>query len=106
MREVIQKLLETETEASRLVEIAKGQAEAILANARKEAGELVARIIRDTRAEAEAIVSKAIADGEQAKQESLARASREIQAHVDMNPATRERVVAAAVRCVCGQDPP
>jgi F-type H+-transporting ATPase subunit b len=105
MREVIQKVIETETEAKRLVEAATAEADSILSKAQKEAEELLVKVRRDGRTEAEKIVEAAKEEAEREKQECLARALAEINIQVRLDQATIQRAVEGLVRCVCRQNP-
>jgi vacuolar-type H+-ATPase subunit H len=106
MRNVIQKVLETEAEAKRLVEAAKAEAEDILSKARKQAQELLAQARREARAEAERMVEAAVKEAERERQERLARAAAEIKTQVRLDEPVTRRAVEGVVLCVCGQQQP
>lgn len=101
MRELIQRLVEAETEAKGIVATARGEAGRIIEAAQKEAQELTARSRRETRSEAEAMIITAAAEAGRAKQECLAQAKTEIENRVRLDEATTRRLVEAVVR-VCG----
>ena len=103
MRDVIQKVLATEAEARRIVQQAKVEAERLLSDARKEGQELIERTRQETRAEGERIVEVAIRTAEQEKRACRARVAAEIESQVRLDETTRQRAVARAIRCVCGQ---
>ena len=106
MRDVIQKVLETEAEAKRLVEAAKSEAEDILSKARQQAQELLAQAHRELRTEAERIVAAAVEAAEREKQERLARAAAEIKVQIRLDEAVTRRAVEGVVQCVCGTHQP
>ncbi len=103
MRALIEKLIETESEAKRLVASAKTEAEGLLSKAQKEEAELLARTRTEARLEADKLVLAAKLAAERKKQELLARAAAEIDIQVRLDEMMKERAVAGAVRCVCGQ---
>jgi vacuolar-type H+-ATPase subunit H len=103
VRDVIQKVIATEAEAKRIVEAAKAVADSISSDAQKQAQELVARARQEARAEADGIVTVAVREAGQEKHERLARAIAEIESQVRLDETTRQRAVAGAIRCVCGQ---
>ena len=103
MRDVIQKVIATEAEARRIVEAARAEAVRISAGAQKQGEELVARTRQEARAEADRVVEAALKTAAQEKRERLARAVAEIDTQVQLDETARQRAVAAAIRCVCGQ---
>ena len=102
MRDVIQKLIETEAEAKHIVETARAEAERILSDAQKQGRDLMALTRQETRVEADRILAAAIREAEREKQECLARAAAEIETQARLNEATKQRAVEEVVRCVCG----
>lgn len=106
MRNVIQKVLETEREAKRLVETAKADAENVLSKARQQAREMLAQAQQNAHAEAQRMVEVAIEAAEREKQESLARATAEIKTEVHLDKAVLQRAVEGVVRCVCEKHHP
>jgi vacuolar-type H+-ATPase subunit H len=103
MRDVIQKVIATEAEAKRMVEAAKAEADRILFDAKKQGDDLAARARQETRAEAENVMEAALQAAEQEKRQRLARVTVEIETQVRLDDTTRQRAVAGAVRCACGQ---
>ena len=102
MRDVIQKLIETEAEAKHMVEAAKAEAELILSDAQKKGQDLVALTHQETRIEAEKILETATQEAGREKQERLSRAAAEIETQVRLDEAPKQRAVEGVVRCVCG----
>ena len=102
MREVIQKLVDAEAEARRMIEAARTEAATIVSDARRAAEEGAAQSRVDTRAEAEKAVQSAVLEARQEAQQRLARAAADIESEVRVDPAVQQRLVDAAVRCVCG----
>jgi vacuolar-type H+-ATPase subunit H len=103
MRDVIQKVIATETEAKRLVEAAEADAERIGAAAQQRAQDLLAEARQKAREEADQIMANATRIAGQEKQERLARAMAEIESEIRMDETTKQRAVAGVIRCVCGQ---
>jgi vacuolar-type H+-ATPase subunit H len=103
MRDVIARVIATEAEARRMVEAARAEADRISSDAQKRGQELVARTRQQARAEAESTVEAALRAAEQEKRKRLARVAAEIETEVRLDETTRERAVAGAIRCVCGQ---
>lgn len=102
MRDVIEKVMEAEREAQRRLEAARAEAAGLLADAQREAHELVTRSGEEARAEAEKLVNAAKGDAQREKKEQLARAGAEIEAGVRLDEETHRRAVSAVVRNVCG----
>ena len=102
MRDVIQKLIETEAEAKQIVEAARAEAGRILSDAQKRGRDLMALTRQETRVEADRILVAAVREAESEKQELLARAAAEMETQVRLNEATKQRAVEEVVRCVCG----
>ena len=103
MRDVIRKLVDAESEARRMVDAARVEADRIAADARHAAEELAARSRRDARREAEEVVETATREALRIKRERLAHASAAIEAEVGVDSAVRQGLIDAAVRHVCGQ---
>lgn len=102
MHEVIQKVLETEAEAQRLVVGAKAQAEHILAQARQQARELLARAEQETRVESDRLLTEALESAEHQRQEKVAQAASRIRAQLRLDERAVQQAAQAVVRCVCG----
>ena len=102
MREVIQKVIATETAAKQLVQAAQSEADQLVTRARMQARDLVERAQREARLEAEKILAAAEAEAAREKAERLARAAAEIKATIRLDDAMVQQTVAAALRCVCG----
>ena len=102
MHDVIQKIMSTEAEARRMVQTAKTEAEQILAEARKRAQELTAAARKDVQIKCQGILLALTQEAEKDKQTSLALAAAGIEKQVSISETTKQRAVAAVVRCVCG----
>ena len=102
MREVIQKVLEAEGEAKRLVTAAHAEAEAILSKAQKQSQELLGRVQQEARAEAERIVEAGTLEAEQEKKQRLEGAGAEIETQVRLEGTIQQRAMESVIRCVCG----
>ena len=102
MREVIQKIIEAEGEAKRLVEATRAKGERLLSKAQKQAQELTARVEREVRVEAERILATASEEAEREKRKELARTAAEIESQIRLDEAAQQRAVEAVGRCGCG----
>lgn len=102
MREVIQKIIETENKAKATVEAARAEADRILSDARKRAGEITEQARVQARAETAKIMEEALAAAEEEKRHHLEEARARIESQVDIDKATREQAIQGVVRCVCG----
>jgi len=92
-----------ETEAKRLVEDARAEADRILSDARKKGQDVAARAYQEAGVEADRIVAAAIDAAEKEKQESLARAAAEIASRIGLDEPARQSVVEGIVRYVCAK---
>jgi len=93
VRDVIQKVIATETEAKQLVEAAKAERDQILSDAQKKADEIMRQTLQTMRAEAEKIMTAAIEEGEREKQEKLAGIIAEIDSQIRIDETLKEQVV-------------
>lgn len=105
MRDVIQKIVATETEARQRVQTAKAEAERILTGARKRAQALVAEARQAARRDAEQMLATALQSAETARRERLARATAELEAQVKVDETAARQAADAVIRCVCGFQP-
>lgn len=101
MRETIQRVMAAEDEATRLVEAAREEGVAILAEGRKRAQELTDRIRQEARLAGEAILRTATEEAHRDREERLRRASAELETSVRLEEATARQAIDAIVRCVC-----
>jgi vacuolar-type H+-ATPase subunit H len=102
MRDVIQKVIATETEAKQRVQSARVEAERMVTGAWKRAQELVVSAQLAARLEAEKLLATALQTAEAEKKERLAHAATEIETRVSVDEATVRQAAKAATRCVCG----
>lgn len=103
MRDVIQKIIATESEAKLIVEAAKAEADRILSDAQKKGHDVVELARQEANNEAGTILNAAIEAAEQEKQSSLKNAAVEIESRIRLEPAVKQRAVEGIVRCVCKQ---
>jgi len=103
MRDVIQKIVATESEARLTVEGARAEADRILSEAQKKGHDLIVRARKEALVEAERIVEAAVEAAEQEKQHRLADAASQVENQIRLEPATRKWAVEGVVRCVCKQ---
>ncbi len=104
MHNIVQKVLQTEAEAKRLVAAAKAAGEDILANARREAEELLAQARREAQNESQQMFDLAREQGEQEREKALALATGEIGAEVRLEEGVLQGLVEGVLRCVSGED--
>jgi vacuolar-type H+-ATPase subunit H len=102
MRDVIQKIIATESEAKAIVEAARAEADRILSDARKKGQDIVERALQEARVEAEKIVEAAIEGAEREKEKRLTHAAAEIETQIQLDQKSRQWAVEGVVRCVCG----
>jgi vacuolar-type H+-ATPase subunit H len=100
MRDVIQRILDSETEAKKRVAAARQEGERIVAAARQEAEHLLRRAREDARVEAERLLTHAIEEAIREKRDCMTRAAENIEAAVRLAPDLQDRIVAEVVRCV------
>jgi vacuolar-type H+-ATPase subunit H len=103
MRETIHRVLAAEDEARRLVEVARGEGEAHLADCRRRAEELAADARREARLAGAALLEAVAEAARREREERLRVASAEIAAAVRLDEVVARRAVDAIVRCVCGR---
>ena len=103
MREIVQKIITTESEAKRTVEAARAEADRISSSAQKEGRDVVERALQEALSEAGKIVEAAVEEAEREKQRRLADAAVEIENQIQLEPANREKAAEGVVRCVCMQ---
>ena len=100
MRELIQRLVETEAEAKAIVEGARVEAARLIEAAKNEAQGLTAAARRDAGDKAEAIIHAAMEEALLEKQQRLAQAKADIESRVRLDDSTKGRLINAVVRCV------
>ncbi len=103
MRDVIEKIIATESEAKLIVEAARAEADRILSEAQKKARDPIERARQETLIEAERIVETAVEAAEREKQVRLVDAAAEIENQIQLDPAGRKRIAEKVIRCVCKQ---
>jgi len=101
MRDVIQKIIATESEAKLTVEAARAEADRILSDAQKKGHDVVEQARQGALIEAERIVNAAVEEAELEKQYRLTNAAAEIESQIQLEPASRKKAVEGVVRCVC-----
>ena len=102
MREVIQKVIATETEAKQLVQAARIEADLLVSSARLQARDVVEQMHRDAKVETEKILAAAETDAAREKTERLTRAAVEIETDIRLDETTAQQAVETALRCLCG----
>jgi len=102
IRDVIQKVIEGEHEAKRMVEAARAEADRILSDARKEAQEVSLPSREETRVEAAKIMERAVQSAREEKEKRLAADAIEIETQVRLEESVMQAAVDATVRHVRG----
>lgn len=105
MKEVIAKIMETESEARQLVEAARTEAEQILSAGRESAQTFTARVRRETQDQAEQVVSEQIREAQQEKQAHLTRYAADLETSIRLDDTVKQHAIEAAIRCVCNPEP-
>lgn len=103
MRDVIEKIIATESEARVAIEAAKTEADSILNNAQKKGREVLERARTEAQIEADKILESKIEAAEREKQNLLAKALTKIESEIVLKPETRQQAVDWIVRCICNQ---
>ena len=103
MRATIQRVMAAEAEARRLVEAARKEGEAHLADCRRRARELAENTEREARLAGAEILEAAAEEARCEKEDRLRKASAEIDASIRLDEAVAREAVDAIVRCVCGR---
>ena len=106
LQAVIQRLMEAEDEAARLVAAARAEAATTLAQARQTAATLAEQSARQAAGEADDVRQASAREAEGERQEQLRQAAVAITAAGGLEPGRRQQVVAAALACVRGWRPP
>ncbi len=102
MRDVIQKIIATESEAKAMVRTAMAEADRILSDARKNGQDMVERARQQALVESERILETATEEAERERKIRLTRAAAEIETQIQLDEETRQRIIHGVVRCVCG----
>lgn len=106
MQEVIQKVVAAEAEAKRLVGAAKAGADQLLAAAHLQARQLIEAAHQEAKLDKERILAAAESEAANEKSERLARAARKIESTIQLDEATAQQAVAAAVSFIRGLPQP
>lgn len=101
MREVIGKVVETETQASRLVEAARREAEAILSKARREAEDIAARVRQATQSEIQQMLTEEALAARTEKEAQLRDCAAELESRIRVRDSDKHEAVMTVVRSVC-----
>jgi vacuolar-type H+-ATPase subunit H len=103
MRDIIQKIIATESEARLVVESAKAEADRILSEAQKKGHDIVEQARIEALVESDAIMEKAARESEKEKQLRLAETITEIERQIRLEPTTLQWAVEGVIRCICGK---
>lgn len=103
MRDVIQKIVATESEAKLIVETARVEADRILSEAQKKGRDIVDQARQEAHAKSVKITESATALAEQEKQRRLAEATVEIENQINLDQAIKKSAVEEVIRQVCRQ---
>lgn len=100
MRDVIEKLIETEAGAKRIVQAAHAEAALLLTAARRQADEMISMTREAAHVEGAAIITAARWEARRGTLIHLAAAERDLAAVVAPSPETLEQIIDAVVGCV------
>jgi vacuolar-type H+-ATPase subunit H len=103
MRETIHRVLAAEDEAKRLVETAREEGEAHLADCRRQAESLAADAGREVRLASAALLEAAAVEARREREELIRQASVEIAGTLRLDEVLARQAVDAIVQCVCGR---
>jgi vacuolar-type H+-ATPase subunit H len=103
MRDVIQKIIATESEAKLIVEAARAEADRILSDAQTKGHDIVERARQEALIETGKILKTAIERAERGKQRRLSDAASEIENQIQLDSASSKSAIEGVVRCVCEQ---
>jgi vacuolar-type H+-ATPase subunit H len=103
MRDVIEKIIATESEAKLIVDAARTEADQILSEARKKGRDVIEKARREVLIEAEKILEIAVETAEGEKQQRLTEAASAVERQIQLEPTGRESAVEWVIRCVCKQ---
>lgn len=103
MRDEVRRVIEAEEDARKRVEAARAEKERILAAASREAAALIENSRSEIRDEARHLLQAAEQTALRKKSERLAAMRSKIEQEITIDDSTRESVVAAGIRCICGE---
>jgi len=103
MRDVIQKMLEAEAEAKRIVAEAEAEADRIRAEARRQAQHLLETARRQARDEADRLIAEADEQADRDRGSGLSLAAERIEQEVGIDPERRREAVETVVRAVAAE---
>ena len=101
MRDVIQNIVATESEAKLIVEAAKAEADRILSEAQKKGRDIIDQSRQEAHAKSVKIIESATEFAEQEKQRRLAEATVEIENQINLDRAIKQSAVEEVVGQVC-----
>lgn len=102
MREVIQKVIAAEAEATELLKTAKAEAEALIRQARVDALQKTEQSHREAQVEADRLIAEAEANAIEAQRQSIEQYVRDLQATIRLDDEAHRRAVQAVVDTVLG----
>lgn len=100
MREILERIVEAEAEARRIVERAAVAAQRLVAQADQEAGQTLSRARAVAREQALTLVHAAVAEAERERARRLDEIDAELHIQLRLSAEQRREAVAAVVRCV------
>ena len=103
MREIIQKIITTESEAKLAVEAARAEADRVLSDAQKKGHDIVEQARQEALSEAEKIIEDAVEGARREKQIRLDEATAEIESQIQFEPSSKKWAIEGVVRCVSKQ---
>ncbi len=101
MRDVIQKIVGTESEAKLTVGAARTEADRILSDAQKKGQDIIERARQEAVAEAERIIEAEVKKAEHEKESRLADAVAKVESQIKLEPESKRLAIDEVIRCVC-----
>ncbi len=105
MRETIHRVMAAEDEANRLIEAARVEADALRAESRRRAQELVENGQREARLAAAALIDAAVREAEAEREDRIRTARAELEASIRLDETVARKAVDAIVAYVSGGTP-
>ena len=102
MREIIQKLIETEKAAAEIIRTANHAADLILEDAHRRASDISFQLAAEAQDEVTRLLHEAAQSAEAEKQRKFKEISAQLNTEIRMDDQTMQRAITAVIRCVCG----
>ncbi|MCX7965200.1 MAG: hypothetical protein N2596_01045 [Syntrophorhabdaceae bacterium] len=101
MKEVIERIVSTESEARSIIEKAKTEGDQIIAEAKRKAQDMIEKAKRDAVIEAQNIINSAIEKAEKEKEKMLIQKSQEIKGQFFLSEEAKQKTVEWIIKKIC-----